>query len=82
MHSGLIDICIPRAVVDIAPFGKDHPGGYATLKSEVGKDASAAFRGEIRSTDTSLNRHTQEARAILKKLTIARLEGCYRLPSP
>ena len=51
-----------------------------TLKVEVGKDVSAYFRGEARSTDGSLNRHTQDARAMLKDLVVARLDGLLRLP--
>ncbi|KNC52180.1 delta-9 desaturase [Thecamonas trahens ATCC 50062] len=73
-------IVIEGTVYDVKPFALSHPGGYATVMNEVGKDATAAFRGEERSSDTSLNRHTQEARAILKTLAIARLDGMYRLP--
>merc|ERR1711991_739590 len=53
---------------------------YKTLKVEVGKDVSAYFRGEARSTDGSLNQHTQDARAMLKDLVVARLDGLLRLP--
>lgn len=78
--SGEALMVIEGNIYDVKPFALSHPGGYATLMNEVGKDATAVFRGESRSSDTSLNRHTQEARAILKTLAIARLDGMYRIP--
>eukprot|EP00300_Choanocystis_sp_HF-7_P034642 c47542_g1_i1.p1 GENE.c47542_g1_i1~~c47542_g1_i1.p1 ORF type:complete len:444 (+),score=77.27 c47542_g1_i1:128-1333(+) len=74
-------IVIEGGVYDVKPFATRHPGGYQTLMGEVGTDASAVFRGEARSADTSLNHHTQEARETLRTLAVARLNGRIRLAS-
>lgn len=40
-------IVVAGLVHDVAPFMMEHPGGIAMINSQVGKDATRAFNGEV-----------------------------------
>lgn len=58
---------IDGLIVDVAEFFPVHPGGEAILKTYLGKDATAAFNGQ-------LVRHTATARVLTKSMAIAKIK--------
>ena len=58
---------IEGLVVCVKEFMPEHPGGEAILKSYFGKDATAAFNGQ-------LVRHTATARVLVRAMAIAKIK--------
>ncbi|EMR08232.1 hypothetical protein PNEG_03400 [Pneumocystis murina B123] len=61
-----IYMVIDKMVYNVSPFINEHPGGEEVLLDVAGKDATDAFE------DVG---HSDEARDILKKLVVGKLEG-------
>jgi stearoyl-CoA desaturase (delta-9 desaturase) len=60
-------------VVDLAKWAPDHPGGKNLLDAQVGKDATAIFKGE--KGVEGAYKHSNAARNLVMTLRVARVGG-------
>ena len=70
---GKVWVIIDGFVVDLAKWAPDHPGGREIIEGQVGKDATAYFKGE--SGVAGGYKHSNAARNMVQTLRVARIEG-------
>ena len=68
-------------VLDIKDFLNEHPGGRFSLEHNIGRDVSKFFHGSyaletIQGVEPHF--HSNDARHVVNKLVIGRLEGSYQ----
>lgn len=63
-NAGSKFVVIGDFVYDIQSFIMDHPGGAKIIESEVGRDATAKFNGEV-------YKHSRAARNLLDRMRVA-----------
>jgi stearoyl-CoA desaturase (delta-9 desaturase) len=68
VEEGVALTVIDGLVHDVTNFVEDHPGGKAYIGSAVGKDATAAFKGE-----TGVYKHSNAAKHLLTTFRVGRL---------
>lgn len=68
-------VCVDGFACDVADFMPRHPGGASFIKTMLGADATAAFKGEV-------YKHSNAARNLVETLRVARIEGYWAGAAP